>query len=59
MLSGEQVVLRLVQQVGPTAADVVARELRTRIKRELDDAKIKLADRRQPIYVEVAGNAVA
>ncbi|MEN9606383.1 MAG: hypothetical protein RL605_211 [Actinomycetota bacterium] len=59
VLSGEQVVLRLVQQVGPTAADVVARELRTRIKRELDDAKIKLADRRQPIYVEVAGNAVA
>jgi len=59
VLSGEQVVLRLVQQVGPTAADVVARELRTRIKRELDDAKIKLADRRQPIYVEVAGNAIA
>ena len=58
VLSGEQIVLRLVQQVGPTEADVVARELRTRIKRELDAANVKLADRRQPIYVEAAGRAV-
>lgn len=57
-LSGEQIVMRLVQQVGPSDADAVARELRIRIKAELDAAKIRLADKRQPIYVEAAGKPV-
>jgi small conductance mechanosensitive channel len=56
-LSGEQIVIRLVQQVGPSDSDAVARELRVRIKAELDAAKIRLADKRQ-IYVEAAGKAV-
>lgn len=57
-LSGEQIVVRLVQQVGPSDSDAVARELRSRIKAALDAAKIKLADKRQPIYVEAAGKAI-
>lgn len=55
-LNGRQVVLRLVQQVGPQDADDVARELRLRVKDALDKAKISLAD--TPLYVEVAGKAV-
>jgi small conductance mechanosensitive channel len=55
-LNGRQVVLRLVQQVGPQDADDVARELRLRVKEALDKAKISLAD--TPLYVEVAGKAV-
>lgn len=54
-ISGEQLVLRMVQQVGPVDADAVARELRSRIKIELDSAKLRLADSRNPIYVELAG----
>ena len=57
-LSGEQIVLRLVQQVGPSDADAVARALRSRIKNELDLAGVKLADKRQPIYVEASGRSV-
>jgi small conductance mechanosensitive channel len=55
-INGRQVVLRLVQQVGPQDADAVARELRLRVKEALDKAKISLAD--TPLYVEVAGKAV-
>ena len=55
-LTGRQMVLRLVQQVGPQDADAVARELRLRVKENLDKAKISLAD--TPLYVEVAGKAV-
>lgn len=57
VLSGEQIVLRLVQQVGPVDSDAVARELRARIKDELDAAKIRLADKRS-LYIEAAGKAV-
>lgn len=57
VLSGEQIVLRLVQQVGPVDSDAVARELRARIKDELDAARIRLADKRS-LYVEAAGKAV-
>lgn len=59
VLSGEQVVLRLVQQVGPSDADEVARELRARIKIALDVAKISLATSKTPIHVEVSGKAVS
>ncbi len=42
-ITGDQVVLRLVQQVGPQHTDEVARELRAQIKNALDKAKIPLA----------------
>ena len=58
LLSGEQVVLRLVQQVGPSDADSVARELRSRIKSALDKSKISLATTATPIHVEISGKAV-
>ena len=58
-ISGAQLVLRMVQQVGPVDADAVARELRSRIKIELDLAKLRLADARNPIYVELAGKPLS
>lgn len=57
--SGEQIVLRFVQQVHPADSDQIARELRAAIKIELDKAKVKLADTRMPIYAEASGKAVA
>lgn len=57
-LSGEQVVMRLVQQVKPSDQDAVARELRLQVKLALDRAKISLASSAAPIYVEVAGRAM-
>jgi small conductance mechanosensitive channel len=57
-LSGEQVVIRLVQQVKPSHQDEVARALRLQVKSQLDKAKISLASSTAPIYVEVAGKAV-
>jgi small conductance mechanosensitive channel len=58
ILSGEQVVLRVVQQVGPSHADAVARELRARIKAALDKNKIAMATTATPIHVEISGKAV-
>jgi len=58
LLTGEQVVLRLVQQVGPSHADEIARELRARIKVSLDKNKVSLANTKTPIHVEVSGKAV-
>ena len=57
-LSGEQLVFRAIQQVKPDHGDQVARALRLEIKSQLDDAKIQLANTKQPIYLEVAGKAV-
>lgn len=42
-LAGDQIVIRLVQEVGPEHSDLVTRELRERIKIALDGAKISLA----------------
>jgi small-conductance mechanosensitive channel len=56
-VTADQVVMRLVQQVGPQDADEVARELRLRIKNKLDSAKITLASEKSSIYVEVTGKA--
>lgn len=56
-ITADQVVLRLVQQVGPQDADDVARELRLRIKNKLDAAKITLASDRNQIFVDVRGKA--
>lgn len=57
-ITGDQVVIRLVQQVGPQDADDIARELRLRIKTKLDAAKINLASDKTPIFVEVGGKAI-
>jgi small conductance mechanosensitive channel len=57
-ITGDQVVIRLVQQVGPQDADDIARELRLRIKTKLDAAKITLASDKTPIFVEVGGKAI-
>jgi len=58
LLSGEQVVLRLVQQVAPSHADDIARELRALFKAALDAHEIELASTKTPIHVEVSGKAV-
>lgn len=59
LLSGEQVVLRLVQQVAPSHADEIARELRALIKTALDANNIGLANTKTPIHVEVSGKTVS
>ena len=58
VLSGEQVVIRLVQQVRASKQDEVARELRTRVKQALDASKISLASGKQAIHVEISGKTV-
>ncbi len=52
-LSGDQVVIRLAQQVRPAHSDEVARALRLAIKKALDAAKIELASSKQSIFVEI------
>lgn len=52
-LSGEQVVLRLVQKTKPENKAEVARTLRTAVKIEFDKANIKLASDSGAIYVNV------
>jgi small conductance mechanosensitive channel len=56
-ITADQIVMRLVQQVGPQDADEVARELRLRIKNKLDSAKITLASDKTSIFVELSGKA--
>jgi small conductance mechanosensitive channel len=53
-LSGDQVVIRLAQQVRPAHSDEVARALRLAIKNALDAAKIELASNKQSIFVEIS-----
>ncbi len=52
-LSGDQVVLRLVQKTKPEDKDSVARALRHAVKVEFDKANIKLASGANAIYVNV------
>jgi small-conductance mechanosensitive channel len=52
-LSGDQVVLRLVQKTKPEDKDEVARKLRHAVKVEFDKANIKLASGANAIYVNV------
>lgn len=52
-LSGDQIVLRLVQKTKPEDKDYVARELRHAVKIELDKEKIKLATGSNSIYVNL------
>jgi small conductance mechanosensitive channel len=56
-ITADQVVMRLVQQVGPQDADDVARELRLRVKTKLDAAKITLASDKNAIFVDVPEKA--
>ena len=56
-ITADQVVMRLVQQVGPQDADDVARELRLRVKKKLDAAKITLASDKNSIFVDVPDSA--
>ena len=52
-LSGDKVVLRLVQKTKPEDKDSVARSLRHAVKVEFDKANIKLASGGNSIYVNV------
>jgi small conductance mechanosensitive channel len=52
-LSGDQIVLRLVQKTKPEDKDFVARALRHAVKVELDKEKIKLATGANSIYVNL------
>jgi small conductance mechanosensitive channel len=49
---GDQVVIRLAQQVSPKTSDSVQRELRSEIIEALQKAKIQLAAGRQAIFVK-------
>ena len=51
-VTGDQYVLRLVQQVQPKSQDEVARELRAAVKSGLDKAKLPLASGKQQIFVK-------
>ncbi len=52
-LSGDQVVIRLVQKTKPEHKDDLARELRLAVKTELDKNKIKLAPGTNSIFVNI------
>ena len=52
-LSGDQVVIRLVQKTKPEHKDDLARELRLAVKTELDKNKIKLAPSANSIFVNI------
>lgn len=54
-LSGEQVIVRLVQKTKPEDKDTLARELRKLVKAELDKSKIKLATGQNSIFVNLKG----
>ncbi|CAB4960672.1 unannotated protein [freshwater metagenome] len=51
-ITGDQFVLRLVQQVTPKAPDAIARELRHAIKVAVDKAKLNLASEATQIFVK-------
>lgn len=51
-VTGDQFVLRLVQQVQPKTQDEVARLLRASVKAGLDKAKLPLASGKQQIFVK-------
>jgi len=53
-LSGDQVVVRLVQKTKPEHKDELARELRLAIKNNIDQAGIQLAAGANNVYVNVA-----
>jgi small conductance mechanosensitive channel len=52
-ISGDEIVLRLVQKTKPEDKDDIARKLRLAVKEEFDKADIKLAPSSNAIYVNV------
>jgi small conductance mechanosensitive channel len=52
-ISGDEIVLRLVQKTKPEDKDDIARKLRLAVKEEFDKANIKLAPSSNAIYVNV------
>ena len=57
-ISGDQVIIRVVQQVRPSSTDALARELREKIKIALDAAKLPMSNPAAPIHIEVDGKTV-
>ena len=51
-ITGDQFVLRLVQQVTPKSPDEIARELRNAVKTAVDKAKLQLASEATQIFVK-------
>lgn len=51
-VTGDQFVLRLVQQVSPKSPDAIARELRNAVKAGVDKAKLQLASEATQIFVK-------
>jgi small-conductance mechanosensitive channel len=51
-ITGDQFVLRLVQQVVPKSPDTIARELRNAVKAGVDKAKLQLASEATQIFVK-------
>ena len=51
--SGDEVVIRLVQQVDPKAQDELARELRAALIAALAKSKISLASNSQSVFVKL------
>ena len=51
-VTGDQFVLRLVQQVTPKEPDLIARELRNAVKAGVDKAKLQLASEATQIFVK-------
>jgi moderate conductance mechanosensitive channel len=51
-ITGDQFVLRLVQQVVPKSPDAIARELRNAVKAGVDKAKLQLASEATQIFVK-------
>jgi small conductance mechanosensitive channel len=51
-LTGDQFVLRLVQQVAPKASDAVSREMRQAVKSGVDKAKLTLASQAPQIFIK-------
>lgn len=58
MLSGDQVVIRLVQKLKPAVQDDTARALRLEVKKAFDRSKISMASSQTPVHVSLlsAGN---
>jgi small-conductance mechanosensitive channel len=59
LLSGDQIVIRLVQKVKPTSQDQLARLLRLEVKKALDKAKIDLASSSAPIFIELKNGKIS
>jgi small conductance mechanosensitive channel len=57
MLSGDEVVIRLVQKLKPAVQDSTARALRLEVKKAFDGAKIAMASSQTPVHVSLLNPA--